>query len=289
MVGFLRRKPQGLLPRWALAVLLGLLLAACNRGESILPGKYRGRPFVLYSPKGLAPESKAPLLYVFHAYATAPHVQAKFFKAFAEAEARGFRVVIPKGRSDSAEHLFWNATDACCDWDRTGVDELPYLDEVHKDVLARVAVDESRVYGVGVSNGAFMARALACARPTRFAALALVAGGASAGACEGSPPTLVVHGDADETVRFDGGVMGDLAPYPSAVSLLGSSQDSVTVESPEWSVDGRRVSVLRRGSSSQVWRVHGGGHGLKLGDDGRRRLFEFLLAQARAPEHSKVP
>ena len=107
-----------------------------------------------------------------------------------EAEKRGYIVACPKGRQPASMYR--------------GPAEQDVM-----DVLAEVRrvynVDSDRVYLTGHSMGGFGTWAIAMHHPEVFAALAPVAGG-------GNPldlskiiqiPELVVHGDADMTVRVE--------------------------------------------------------------------------------------
>ncbi|HEV8484166.1 MAG TPA: prolyl oligopeptidase family serine peptidase, partial [Blastocatellia bacterium] len=107
-----------------------------------------------------------------------------------EAEKRGYIVACPKGRQPASMYR--------------GPAEQDVM-----DVLAEVRrvynIDPDRVYLTGHSMGGFGTWAIAMHHPEVFAALAPVAGG-------GNPlelskivqiPELVVHGDADMTVRVE--------------------------------------------------------------------------------------
>lgn len=89
-------------------------------------------------------------------------------------------------------------------------DDVGYLLAMIDDIAARLPIDASRVYVVGMSNGATMAGRLACERPERFAAIAQVAGTAgTAVAARGRPATplavLQIHGTADRFAPYAGG------------------------------------------------------------------------------------
>lgn len=260
--------------RWVVGTAL-TLLSGCQRGETLVVPGYPDRPVVLWSPSTLGKTSPAPLLYVLHAYDTSPQLQQGFFRAIAEAESRGFRVAMPVGRRDSHGALFWNATDACCDHDHTGGDELAYLEAVHATILRTVPVDPDRVWAVGVSNGAFMARAWACGKPGRLEAVVTVAGGAASTPCGSAVRELTIHGDADEVIAYSGGRLKGLAPYPSAEAHLPERNAPPGERRAGWTLDGHEVSELGD-ARAKLWRVHGGKHQLRLDAEGRRRVFEFL-------------
>lgn len=90
---------------------------------------------------------------------------------------------------------------------RTGVDDLGFVDAMLTDVAGRVALDDARVFAVGLSMGGMMAYHAACNLEGRFAAIAAVAGGLETAACPYADDVslLHIHGTEDENVPFDGG------------------------------------------------------------------------------------
>ena len=92
------------------------------------------------------------------------------------AEARGFLYCYPDGTIDRWGNRFWNATDACCDFGNTGVDDAGYLRGVIEEIARRFAVDRKRVYLIGHSNGGFMAYRMACQSADLIAGIASLAG-----------------------------------------------------------------------------------------------------------------
>jgi predicted peptidase len=76
------------------------------------------------------------------------------------------------------------------------------LQAVLADVRARYRIDPRRIYGAGISMGAYGVWALAAADSTRFAAIALVAGGGVPGdACAvGTLPVRLYHNANDRVV-----------------------------------------------------------------------------------------
>lgn len=90
------------------------------------------------------------------------------------------------------------------------VDDVGYLLALIDDVSARHLIDPRRIYIVGMSNGATMAGRLGCEHGERLAALAQVAGTASAEVARlpfrGAPvPLLEIHGTGDASAPYDGG------------------------------------------------------------------------------------
>ncbi len=169
-------------------------------------------------PPSYEKSQPAPLLIVLHGYGSSGASHEAYFHLQQEAERRGFLTAYPNGTPDSVGNQFWNATDACCDFHRTGVDHVGYLDDVITAIEAAVAVDPQRIYLVGHSNGGFMSFRMACADADRIAAIVSLAGAtfANTADCRPTEPVAVldIHGTADDTVTFTGGTLDGFSSTP---------------------------------------------------------------------------
>src|SRR5690606_19654583 len=106
---------------------------------------------------GYDPAAKAPLVVLLHGYGSSAVQQERYFNLTPESDRRGFLYAIPDGTTDRDGKRFWNATEACCDFYDSGVDDAAYLDRLLDTVTSAYSVDAARVYLVGHSNGGFMA------------------------------------------------------------------------------------------------------------------------------------
>ena len=59
------------------------------------------------------------------------------------AEARGFLYCYPDSLTDRAATPFWNATDTCCDFWDTGVDDAGFLRGVITEIGQRFALERA--------------------------------------------------------------------------------------------------------------------------------------------------
>ena len=123
-------------------------------------------------------------------------------------DSQQFVLVLPDGRVDQDGSPFWNATDTCCDYFDTGVDDSGYLAGLIDEATERLAVDPSRVWLIGHSAGGFMAYRLACDIAPRISAIVSIAGSSylDTSKCEAAAPVgiLQVHGSEDAIMPFDG-------------------------------------------------------------------------------------
>ena len=179
------------------------------------------RPYDFDQPAGYDAGKSYPLIVLVHGFGANGFVQDALFGFNQLADARGVFVAHPDGTLNSGGSRFWNATDACCDNEHSGVDDVAYLNAVIDDMEANFNIDTKRVFFVGHSNGAFMSHRMACDSADRVAAIVPLAGDVwqDASKCNPSSPVAVaqVHGDNDTLVPYDGyGLM------PSAKQSVGT-------------------------------------------------------------------
>ena len=177
------------------------------------------RPFKLKVPSGYDAAKPTPLLILLHGYSASGFLQDAYFNLAPVADAKTFLYAYADGTLDKEKKRYWNATDACCDFDKVPVDDVAYVGAIIDDVAAHYNVDAKRVFVVGHSNGGFMAHRLACDIAPRIAAIVSLAGAQwkDATLCKPSEPVsiLQVHGDKDDTIHYEGG-QTQSAVYPSA-------------------------------------------------------------------------
>jgi polyhydroxybutyrate depolymerase len=216
---------------------------------------------------------------MFHGYgATGATQETIVFRIATASDAHGFLYAYGDGTIDSAGKRFWNATDGCCNIDHSPVDDVAYFDAIVQDVSSKYAVDPKRVYAIGHSNGGFMAHRLACDRSTEIAAIVALAGDnyVDESKCNPTVPVSVlqVHGDADQTILYDGGAT-TTGPYPSAHDSVATwaSKDGCTGAlaptgqmldlDPGIAGDETRVNAYGgcpSGVDVQLWTIQGGPH-----------------------------
>ncbi|WP_156935276.1 alpha/beta hydrolase family esterase [Pseudonocardia spinosispora] len=175
------------------------------------------RTAIVHHPAGRP--RNLPLVVVIHgAYGSAEQTKASFgWDSLADRE--GFVVAYPNGMNH-----FWNAGYCCGAPHTKNIDDVAFLHQLRDRLIAQDGVDPKRVYAVGMSNGAMMTYAWACARPSDLAGIGPVAG-ALVAQCDPAPAITVVaiHGTADRNVPINGGVGPRSVShydYPSLASTL---------------------------------------------------------------------
>ncbi|MEM1417963.1 MAG: PHB depolymerase family esterase [Myxococcota bacterium] len=204
------------------------------------------RPVELVVPAGYAGEA-LPLVLSLHGYGVAPEAHDATLGLSPRVDARRFFLLTPAGTPEAgAGPAFWNATDACCDFAASGVDDVAYLTGLVEEAAQHVNLDRARVYVVGLSNGAFMAHRLACDAGERFAGIAAIGGVAPLDpeACPAASPVSVlqVHGTEDAIVRYAGGDLRAVARSARVHAHPGAEESAL-----RWALRGGCAATPRVG------------------------------------------
>jgi polyhydroxybutyrate depolymerase len=255
-----------------------------------------GRPFRMYVPSSYRAGSAVPLVVALHGYSSSAVKIEAYFRLATQSDRRGFLYATPDGRTDHSGNQYWNATDACCDFDDSGVDDSAYLSQLIAAV--RRAYSVNRVFLIGHSNGAFMAIRMACEHADQITAIVGLNGAMwnDATRCRPSRPVsfLDIRSTADDTIRYGGGYNGPgyRARYPSAATTdedwrgfdrcqepdAGRSLDIVT------NLAGAETDVTpwscAEGSTVVSWRINGGTHSPALSAAFAAGVVDFMYAQA---------
>ncbi|MET0790581.1 MAG: alpha/beta fold hydrolase, partial [Polyangiaceae bacterium] len=255
-------------------------------------------PTEVYEVSGLAPGERRPLLVVLHGLGGSGH---SMFEALRLAEfgarERVF-VVAPDGTLDQRGRRFWNAGDACCNFEHRAVDDVARLRNLIDLWRARPDIDPKRVYVMGHSNGGFMTERMACELGERISGAVSLAGAAPPMdlPCprSGSLQLLAVHGDADVIVRYEGGTVFDSplpAAFPSATQgfkdwakrqgCTGTPLHLPDVDVEEWLPGAETTALQYRNCTSgsvTLWTVRSGDHSVGTDPHALAVIWGFLSA-----------
>jgi polyhydroxybutyrate depolymerase len=253
--------------------VLVLLLCACGAGEtkSTPSALVVARPYQSNAPASYK-GAPTPLVVLLHGYGQIGVTQDAYWGMTNASETHGFLLASPNGTVDSRGEHFWNATDACCDLDHTGVDDVAYVNAVIDDMARLYHVDKKRVFVTGHSNGAFMSHRLACDEASKIAAIGALAGDVwqDPSKCNPSEPVSVlqIHGDMDDEIPY-----GGAGPIPSAKQSVatwaqkngctGDLTDTGQRLDLDKSLAGAETEVDRYAcakGAAELWTIHGAGH-----------------------------
>ncbi len=265
-----------MIPKLLTATLV--FAVACGGGTDMPDGPrptvFGGdRPADLEVPGTLEDGKQYPLIVVLHGYGANGFVQFSYFGMQPLVNAGDALVIAPDGNVDSGGKQFWNADANCCDFDHTNPDDVGYIGGLIDDISAAWPVDPGRVYVIGHSNGGYMAYRMACERADVIAAIGVLAGEASStpAACQPSQPVSVLHlhGSADTTVPYDGG-LGGLGAVGSVDQWADHDGCGTTrTATMDYDLDtsiagaethGETLGGCPAGSGIELWTMEGSGH-----------------------------
>jgi polyhydroxybutyrate depolymerase len=195
-----------------LIAMLGVLLtvlgcSAAARTESGFPSgtslhtmAFGGldRSYRIYQPAGLP--ATAPLVVMLHGVTGNAEQAENSYGWDPLADSAKFIVAYPDGVGRA-----WNGHGCCGQAARENIDDVGFITAMVGKISAVTAIDKSRVYVAGMSNGGIMSYTLAC-NSAIFAAI-----GANSAtqldACATPHPTSVIHihGTDDRLVPYNGG------------------------------------------------------------------------------------
>ncbi len=242
------------------------------------------RYYLAHVPPQAAAGTPLPAVINMHGGGGSPADHRGWTGMDAVADREGFVVVYPAGYARGPglhrRLLTWNAGTCCGAAREDGVDDVGFLVAVLDDLGRRVALDRTRIYATGHSNGAMMAFALAAAEPARIAAIAPIAGigPPRAGDTGGPPvPVLYFHSVDDPRAVYAGG-LGPPFPFTS----YRSRHLPVEAALAEWATHNRCTGPLAPSGPArtsgphraapleargcppdapvQLWRMEGPGH-----------------------------
>ncbi len=257
---------------------LVVLPSAVTRSAGVEISVDRARPALVVLPSAAAPTAPRPLLIALHGFSSDGRTLDKTLHLRAAAIAHDLVLALPDGtRVQAGGPRFWNATDACCNYLGSSVDDVAYLKSLVDEIAARTPIDRKRVYVLGYSNGGFMAYRLACQDAAALAGIVVLSADTYARPSRCRPAkalsVLQLHGTADPVVDYQGGVL--FAPYPSAKTSVriwarydkcnvGKGLRTLGMLDLNTSIAGKETTnyayACPRGIDVQLWSVDGGTH-----------------------------
>ena len=193
-----------------------MLVSTGIRAETV---SFEGRSSNLVVPSSYDSASPTPLVLLLHGYGASGAIQDAYMGFSAIADEFGFLMLNPDGLVDPTGERFWNATDVCCNFFGSTVNDSDYLRGLIAETQEIYNINPDRIYITGHSNGGFMSYRMACDHADVVAAIASLAGATynTLLACDPSEPVhvLQIHGTADDTILYDGTFV-----YPSAVGSV---------------------------------------------------------------------
>jgi polyhydroxybutyrate depolymerase len=263
---------------------LPLLSGTVTRGSIDVDG--RKRTYQAYVPKGLA--RGAPVVLAMHGSGengTAMRIETGYgFERLAD--ERGFAVVYPNG-----ENGHWNTCEIDKDAQQPGIDDVRFLTALADKFVDEIGTDRNRVFGVGLSEGGYMAIRLALEAP-RFRALASVEANLPAPenfqckpVTQGGASVILIHGTKDRLVPFEGGegsLIFGLLKNPRVLSSHATAQYFADLDSIMGRpVTTRSISADGFGIEQSIWSNGSGAEVELIAIDGAGHTFPQPYYRAR--------
>jgi polyhydroxybutyrate depolymerase len=229
------------------------------------------RDYLLYVP----PNPNGSLVLAFHGGGQTAAQMEQITGLDALADRERFIVAYPQ----AVDHSWADGSNRRTT-EQLGIDDVGVAKAIVADIAATHAIDRSRVFATGLSNGAIFTHRLGCEAAETFAAIAPVIGTIAAGvaaSCHPPAPVAIVSivGLADPSVPFEGSPDGERAAGTALEGsrateelwrrLNGCAPMVVSTPLPALVQDGtsvdRRSYEGCRGHGDVVWyEIHGGGH-----------------------------
>ncbi|MBL9028796.1 MAG: prolyl oligopeptidase family serine peptidase [Myxococcales bacterium] len=163
------------------------------------------RTFRVHLPPAYEDGTPAPLVLMLHGGGgSGRQLEEDSSKMSEVADREGFIAVYPDGTGTLRT---WNGGGCCGSAVTNEIDDVGFVAALLDQLEATICVDRRRIYASGMSNGGILSHRLACELPSRFAAVAPVAGAEMAPTCTPSEPVALmhIHGTADGHVPPEGG------------------------------------------------------------------------------------
>lgn len=177
---------------------------------------FRTRTYEVHLPPNYDGKTPLPVVLNLHGGGGNATVHRRQTQMDKTADRFGFIVVYPEGTSGAGRFYTWNAGLCCSYAMKWKVDDVGFIAQLLDQLPKQYAVDTSRVYATGMSNGAMMAYRLACELSDRITAICGVSStmGVDGPRPKRPVPVMQIHGLKDPNAPFNGGV------GPNAISKV---------------------------------------------------------------------
>jgi len=283
-----------------LMVVMLMLLSSISVAQSMLTIDAGRGELPLFVPASYDSDAPAPLIVLLHGYGSNGVQQNEYMRISEMVDRYGFILATPDGTQETAGRnaRFWSASEACCNFYATDLDDSAYVLAIINAVKSQYTVDARRVYLIGHSNGGFMSYKAAHDHSDVIAGIASLAGAEATvelPAPANPVHVLQIHGTADGTIAYAGGdIQGNV--YPGAVETVtrwagynGCTAENLVTATLDLdqSLDGLETTATRYGDSCQpggsaeLWTIAEGAHIPAISSVFPAKVVEWLLARPK--------
>ncbi|MCU0467952.1 MAG: hypothetical protein MUF58_05065 [Arcicella sp.] len=248
------------------------------------------RSFLVYLPVGYNNAGKMPMIFAIHGGGGSPQVMLNTADFRAIADKDKVVLVYPAGIQNN-----WNDGRPTTP-NQLGINDVNFFNQMCDYMIANYAVDGTRIYATGISNGGFMSSRLGCELSNRIAAIAVNAATIEATTIASNcnttrtVPAMYIHGTNDLLVPFIGGQMtagagGTILSHFQAVdkwvSINVCNKTPITTDLPDIANDGTTIkqriySGGKNGSEVVSYVILNGGH---TWPQGNQNLSEAIVGK----------
>lgn len=254
-------------------------------------------------PAGYDASVPTPLIVSLHGYSLSGERHDRSWGISALADEYDVLVISPDGTQepDGRRNRYWNAADACCDFNGTDIDDSGYIRRIIDEVKASYNVDDARVYVIGHSNGGFMSYRMAYDHSDVVAAIVSLAGANHLDPRDPPPypvHVLQIHGTDDTVIGYRGGEFNGNRHASAMASVTrwaeyngcDMSRSSREMRDLDASLPGHETGVMKintgckDGGSAELWTISDGAHSPVYSETWGEQIVEWLLAHPK-PAH----
>ncbi|WP_013630083.1 extracellular catalytic domain type 1 short-chain-length polyhydroxyalkanoate depolymerase [Rubinisphaera brasiliensis] len=243
------------------------------------------RRYRVHVPQSYDANQATPVVIAFHGGGGNPESMIQFSGLDKKSDEAGFIVVYPYGTGQQKDRGLTFNGGGCCGYAKNrGIDDIGFVNALLDDLERAAAVDTSRIFATGISNGGIMTYYVASELSHRIAAIAPVGGPMMTDTCNPKRPVPVIHfhGTADGLAPFEGGKgkgspgvpaffrpefnsveysinhwirANDCDPQPVVEALPDTADDGMTVTRKTWGngTDGAEVVLIEIKNGGHTW------------------------------------
>lgn len=265
-----------------LPAVIRLVLAACTshaaapaRGPADVESFHLDDPSIGGARQAFAhfPEGEGPFPVVIAFHGGHGNTGAKMVPHFDELFDEDVILLFPSGNRTNPGEIGWvgpgvpGATDE--------LQDVRFVQRLIREVGEYRAIDRSRVYAVGFSNGAYMTHTLYCLANEEFAGFMMVSRTLAhplVDRCAGGRPkkVLLLWGTADDKIENDHSqtMAETMAFYEQRLGCIGRQSTVLPDTGDDTTVTRNTWGACAAGGALEVFEIGGGGH-FWPGPDGR--------------------
>jgi polyhydroxybutyrate depolymerase len=155
----------------------------------------------VHVPASYDPSKRTPVVFDVHGRTQNASAEMGLTHSIAKSDAAGFIAIYPESITSPTS---WNSGTCCEPATTNNVDDTAFIRKLLDEAQAKLCVDASRVFMMGMSNGAYESHRIGCELADRFAAIGPVAGLLLFQGCAPTKPmpVMMINGTSDTLSQY---------------------------------------------------------------------------------------